>query len=59
MNLFDLHQEMIRNFRNLPEAQALLKEPVRIVPDTEPEVTLMPDGDIPSPANRPEWPDKQ
>lgn len=55
MNLLDLHQEMIKNFLELPGSQAILNEPVRIVPDLEPEVTLMPAGDVPSPASRPEW----
>lgn len=55
MTMFELYQKMLTRFLALPGAGSLLSEPVRITPDPEPEVLLLPEGSTSSFISRPEY----
>lgn len=55
MTIQEIYDQILERFRALPGVEELLSEIVDIRGSRRPEVTLMPEGDFPSPANRPEY----
>ncbi len=55
MTISELYDQIIERFCALPGVKEVLEETITIKADTEPEATLMPEGDVPSPASRPEY----
>ena len=55
MTITELFDSIKTRFLSLPGVEELLKEPIRCMADREPERTLLPEGDIPSEARRPEY----
>jgi len=55
MNIYDLYNKIRSGFLNLPGVQELLDDEITVKADLHPERTLMPEGDVPSEAGRPEY----
>ena len=55
MTIQEIYDKILKNFRALPGVTDLLDEIVEIHGSRQPEKTLMPEGDVPSQVNRPEY----
>lgn len=55
MTIQEIYDQIIERFRALPGVQDLLGEIIDIRASRRPEITLMPEGDVPSQVNRPEY----
>ena len=55
MTIQEIYDQIITNFRALPGVTELLDEIVDVRGNYQPEKTLMPEGDVPSEVNRPEY----
>lgn len=55
MTIQELYHQIKERFLALPGVEELLDLPVLATADPNPEMTLMPAGDVPSPAKRPEF----
>ena len=55
MNMNEIYDELKYRFTTLYGVEELMEQPVVIVPDNEPETTLLPEGDVISAVNRPEY----
>ena len=55
MTMIELYEQIVSSFLKVPGVTELLDEPVSVSADPEPEVTLLPPGESPGQANRPEY----
>lgn len=55
MTMQEIYDQILERFRALPGVAPLLGEIVDVRGNHRPEITLMPEGDVPSEVNRPEY----
>lgn len=55
MTIQEINEKLVANFRALPGVAELLGEDIHIRGSRQPEETLMPAGNVPCPASRPEY----
>jgi len=55
MTMIELYEQIVTSFLQVPKVTELLKEPVQVIPDEDPEMTLLPPGEQPGKAGRPEY----
>lgn len=55
MTMIELYEQIVSSFLKVPGVKEFLNEPLSVVPDTMPEVTLLPPGEKPGQISKPEY----